>query len=103
MNSHEIYPKRYLKMPSALEELTSTSAILAAAHYRNKNQHRLAKWWKQFCVFRRNLSRLIREMEELNSCGEVKRVDDIKLEASRVVVEKRVDFMMQWVVPKCYV
>lgn len=88
-------------MSTALEELTSISLILAATNHRHKNQHRLAKWWKAFSVFRRNLSKLVSELEIL-SANEERFGENKKTVASREVVEGRAEFMIVWLVPKCY-
>ncbi|CZT06090.1 uncharacterized protein RCO7_05134 [Rhynchosporium graminicola] len=48
-----------------LQELTSISQLLHLTHHRNKNQHRLAKWWKAFSVLRRQVGRLVAEVETL--------------------------------------
>jgi len=88
-------------MPTPLEELSSISQILSAAAHRNKNQHRLAKWWKPFSVLRRNLYKLISELETL-SANEERLGETKKTTASREVVERRAEFMVEWVVPKCY-
>jgi len=88
-------------MPPTLEELSSISAILSAAHHRSKSQHRLSKWWKAFCVLRRNVTKLVSEMKKWE--GEVKLVGETKWTiASHEVVERRAEFMLEWVVPKCF-
>jgi hypothetical protein len=91
-----------LRMSSTVKDLSSISIILSAAHHRNKNQHRIAKWWKSFCILRRNLDKLITELQKWE--GEEKLVGETKWTiASREVVEKRVNFMIEWVMPKSYV
>ncbi|XMA12413.1 hypothetical protein WAI453_005204 [Rhynchosporium graminicola] len=105
-----------------LQELTSISQLLHLTHHRNKNQHRLAKWWKAFSVLRRQVGRLVAEVETLEravkfssgaSLGEKSRKKGRgkqleKEEGSKYVtgareaVEERVGFMKEWVVPKCY-
>jgi hypothetical protein len=36
--------------------------LLEAFNHRNKNQHRLTAWWRQFDIFRRGVGRLNREI-----------------------------------------
>jgi ribonuclease MRP protein subunit RMP1 len=88
-------------MPTALEEFTSITLVLSATNHRNKNQHRLAKWWKAFSVLRRNTLKLVSELEIL-SANEERLGENKKTIASREVVEKRAGFLVEWVVPKCY-
>ncbi|KAE8450119.1 hypothetical protein EG329_006900 [Mollisiaceae sp. DMI_Dod_QoI] len=52
---------------SVKEELSSITQILHLTHHRNKNQHRLTKWWKQFSILRRNISKLLLEVENLET------------------------------------
>ncbi|KAH7321473.1 hypothetical protein BKA65DRAFT_81466 [Rhexocercosporidium sp. MPI-PUGE-AT-0058] len=53
---------------SPLTELTSTAHLLHLTHHRNKNQHRLAKWWKSFSILRRQAGKLVEEVEALERC-----------------------------------
>ncbi|KAF8462060.1 hypothetical protein BDZ91DRAFT_735810 [Kalaharituber pfeilii] len=39
--------------------------LLHLLFHRNKNQHRVSKWWRQMCLFRSTLKKLVRELEEL--------------------------------------
>ncbi|KAL2067877.1 hypothetical protein VTL71DRAFT_15975 [Oculimacula yallundae] len=110
-----------------LQALQSISQLLHLTHHRNKNQHRLAKWYKAFSVLRRQVGKLVNEVETLervvkfSSTGgedgkagrkgrkeEGEREDGKGREESKYVlaarekVEERVEFMEEWVVPKCY-
>ncbi|KAH6715227.1 hypothetical protein BKA61DRAFT_655519 [Leptodontidium sp. MPI-SDFR-AT-0119] len=51
-----------------LTELTSITHLLHLTHHRNKNQHRLAKWWKAFSILRRQVGKLVAEVEVLERC-----------------------------------
>jgi ribonuclease MRP protein subunit RMP1 len=89
-------------MPTAVEELSSISQVLSATNHRNKNQHRLAKWWKAFSVLRRNIIKLVLELETLSANDERLGKTKKKTIESREAVERRTEFMVLWVVPKCY-
>lgn len=45
--------------PQSVSDLHQTSNLLHLIHYRNKNQHRRAKWWKDFSTFRREVRRVL--------------------------------------------
>lgn len=56
--------------PKTLDTLTKTAASLAPAlhllerfHHRNRNQHRLAKWWAQADMLRRGVRKMLGEVE----------------------------------------
>jgi len=90
-------------MKTPLEELTSISLILLSTAHRNKNQHRLLKWWKQLSILRRNVDKLIRDIEKLERDEKFAAGGKSKwVVASREAVEARVEFVLRWVVPKCY-
>ncbi|KAJ4292188.1 hypothetical protein N0V88_005817 [Collariella sp. IMI 366227] len=38
--------------------------LLARFHHRNKNQHRLSKWWAQADMLRRHLRKMVEELED---------------------------------------
>lgn len=66
-NSAEAIPQQ------SVLEVQEISNLLHLIHYRNKNQHRRAKWWKGFSMFRREVRRVLElstpEGEELERKG----------------------------------
>ncbi|KAG0648282.1 RNA-processing rmp1 [Hyphodiscus hymeniophilus] len=89
-------------MPSVPEELHSINQILHLTHHRNKNQHRLAKWWKSFSMLRRNLSKLFKELET-NLQYTALSPKNKKTVESREIVERRVRFLEDVLMERCYV
>lgn len=53
--------------PAAVEELRALHTMLHLLFHRNKNQHRRSAWWRFFAGFRRELGRLLRELDELGA------------------------------------
>lgn len=47
-----------------LDLLGPAQEILDLFNHRNKNQHRLSKWWKQFDMLRRGIRKLIAVLED---------------------------------------
>jgi len=45
-------------LETALSKLTSSLELLRAFAHRNRNQHRVSKWWASFDVLRRNTAKL---------------------------------------------
>jgi ribonuclease MRP protein subunit RMP1 len=88
-------------MAFPIEELTSIHQILHLTHHRNKNQHRLAKWYKSFSQLRRHASKLLTELETLETFIALS-AKSKKTEEARDAVEKRVEFLERWLVPRCY-
>lgn len=82
---------------STLLSLLTISTHLHAFHHRNRNQHRLAKWYKGFSTLRRQVDKLIKEVEKLE---EAERFDDKGagvgeskyVKKARENVEKRIEF-----------
>ncbi|OBT89839.1 hypothetical protein VE02_00866 [Pseudogymnoascus sp. 03VT05] len=66
--------------------------LLHLTAYRNKNQHRIAKWWASFSILRRQLGKLITALEN----------PDAAFRAKKIEIEKRVVFLREEVVPRCY-
>ncbi|KFY18481.1 hypothetical protein V493_08586 [Pseudogymnoascus sp. VKM F-4281 (FW-2241)] len=66
--------------------------LLHLTAHRNKNQHRIAKWWASFSILRRQLGKLITALENL----------DAVFRAKKIEIEKRVIFLKDEVVPRCY-
>jgi len=98
-------------MPNPREELTSIHQILHLTHHRNKNQHRLSKWYKSFSQLRRHVSKLILELDSLDTAlkfssssttanGNGKRgkggEENKYVRAAREKVENRVRYMRVW-------
>jgi len=84
------------------EELYSIQEILHLAHHRNKNQHRLAKWWKFLSQLRRHIAKLITELgnefpAKTQSLGKERKSDE-----SRETVLQRVVFLDEHLIPRCY-
>jgi ribonuclease MRP protein subunit RMP1 len=88
-------------MPSPHEELQSISQILHLTHHRNKNQHRLAKWWRAFSMLRRNISKLSTELDT-NIQYTALSAKSKKTIESREIVERRVEFLEDHLVPRAY-
>jgi len=89
-------------MASPSSELTSVLTILDATNHRNKNQHRLSKWWKAFSILHRQTSKLLSELQALSSNEEKFGEGRKKTLESREVMESRVGFLVVRVVPRCY-
>jgi ribonuclease MRP protein subunit RMP1 len=107
-------------MPIPKEELTSVHQILHLTHHRNKNQHRLSKWYKSFSQLRRQVAKLITELEalevaEIYSTGsgkgkgkgkkngaEAGNGENKYVKAAREKVELRVKFLGEWLVGGCF-
>lgn len=85
-----------------LPELESILSMLSAFAHRNKNQHRLSKWWKSFSQLRRQISSLISELRA--SQGEEKKYGarNKKAVAARQVVEGRTRFIAMVLMPRVY-
>ena len=95
-------------MPSPKETLISVQQLLHLTHHRNKNQHRLSKWYKSFSILRHQIVKLIAELETLetaelySSKGKKGEVESKYVTAAREKVEKRVKFLRAWVLEDCY-
>jgi len=111
---------------SPSQELTSITHLLHLFHHRNKNQHRLSKWWKSFSQLRRQTGKLLTEFEALETCvkfssasassssSKVKKRMEKEgkggsgegeskfVRAARETVEQRAEFLERWVVPKWF-
>ncbi|RFU25992.1 hypothetical protein B7463_g10355, partial [Scytalidium lignicola] len=95
----------------ALTTLPAVHDLLNLANHRNKNQHRLSKWWKEFSQLRRHVSKLISELSdpELRFVHEStapkkkpKKEKQDRGKESRDKVELRVEFLEDVLIPKCY-
>ncbi|OBT73821.1 hypothetical protein VF21_06718 [Pseudogymnoascus sp. 05NY08] len=77
---------------STPESLLPIQHLLHLTAHRNKNQHRIAKWWASFSILRRQLGKLITALENPDAAFRAKKID----------IEKRVVFLREEVVPRCY-
>jgi ribonuclease MRP protein subunit RMP1 len=73
----------YLNDASGLE---AVSGVMQLVYYRNKNQHRLAKWWKWLSMLRRCVQKLLAALQAHDR--------------DRAVC--RVDYIQQILLPRCY-
>jgi ribonuclease MRP protein subunit RMP1 len=89
--------------PTPNAELTSISHTLHLFHHRNHNQHRLAKWYKSFSQLRRYISKLILELETLDTAIIYSGEESKYVKAAREKVEDRVEFMRTWLEERWYV
>lgn len=96
---------------TALGKLQPLVSIFAGFNHRNKNQHRHAVWWAAFNSLRRNVGRLIGELEvaaaqssksgrkrKLDGKGKGKGRDD----GEGGAVEKRARWVRDYAVPEAY-
>ncbi|KAH8821500.1 hypothetical protein F5884DRAFT_850727 [Xylogone sp. PMI_703] len=101
----------------ALTSLPPVHDLLNLANHRNKNQHRLSKWWKEFSQLRRHIGKLIAELSDPDlrfvhessstppASSSKKKLKQEKIDRgneSRDRVERRVAFLEDILVPKCY-
>ncbi|SPQ26053.1 78fcb27a-5d60-44fc-b333-5564f66bbda6 [Thermothielavioides terrestris] len=49
---------------AAIASLAPALELLERFHHRNKNQHRLSKWWAQADMLRRHVRKMLRELED---------------------------------------
>jgi ribonuclease MRP protein subunit RMP1 len=111
-------------MPTPTEELTAISHLLHLSFHRNKNQHRLTKWWSSLSQLRRQVQKLIFELSTLKTAEKfdvtggkgvknnpkrsAKGVEGMRngeskyVKAAREKVELRAEFMERWLFPGCY-
>ncbi|KAM0820808.1 hypothetical protein AB5N19_06628 [Seiridium cardinale] len=97
--------------PAALAKLQPLVAILAGFNHRNKNQHRHARWWAAFNSLRRNVIRLISELEvaaqkaqKSSGSGKKRRREgkDADGEGKGDGVAERARWMRDYAVPEAY-
>ncbi|KAE9374371.1 hypothetical protein N431DRAFT_503242 [Stipitochalara longipes BDJ] len=98
-------------MPTPKESLIATHQLLHLTHHRNKNQHRLSKWYKSFSILRRQIAKLITELRTLETAelystapgkGVVGEGENRYVMAARGKVESRVRFLRMWVFGDCF-
>ncbi|KAK4242430.1 ribonuclease MRP protein subunit rmp1 [Achaetomium macrosporum] len=61
---------------TAIASLSPALELLERFHHRNKNQHRLSKWWAQADMLRRHVRKMLDELEA--GLGEAERVAKIR-------------------------
>ncbi|TQS38965.1 hypothetical protein Golomagni_00518 [Golovinomyces magnicellulatus] len=87
----------------ARTKLQSTYNLLHLTHHRNKNQHRLSKWYKSFGQLRRQMSKLMFELEKFKGAQSISSGNENKyVSLARRNFELRIDFMRTRLIPKCY-
>ncbi|TGO40008.1 hypothetical protein BHYA_0044g00500 [Botrytis hyacinthi] len=85
--------------------LLSLTHLLHLTHHRNKNQHRLSKWYISFGILRRQVSRLLSIIPEHvmeSSRGKVKGKARERKEREERELQSLVKFIQEDVVPGCY-
>jgi ribonuclease MRP protein subunit RMP1 len=86
--------------------LHSLYQILHLTHHRNKNQHRLAKWYISFGILRRQVSRLLALVPEYTlesqSRGKAKGKTRERERKREEDIQVAVKFMLARVVSECY-
>lgn len=72
-------------LQTALTSLTTATHILDGFAHRNKNQHRGTKWWASFATLRRNLHKLLPDLEGALQRAELVKARKTQPELQRVV------------------
>ncbi|TAQ83712.1 hypothetical protein B7494_g7963 [Chlorociboria aeruginascens] len=93
-----------------LSELKSLSQILQLFHHRNKNQHRVARWWHPFSELRRCVAKLVVELgqslegaeREGGKKGMGKEGEEEEEEVVVVVMMQRVKFLEDFLIERCF-
>jgi len=107
--------------PSPLQQslhlLTPALGILDLFAHRNKNQHRLSKWWAQFDMLRRGARKLAADLQACvdsrarlaastsDSKGKKKKkvsVQQAKDDALSVKMETRAGYMSEQILPRAF-
>ncbi|KAF8859625.1 hypothetical protein BDZ45DRAFT_673166 [Acephala macrosclerotiorum] len=90
------------QIKSSLHEINQ---LLHLIHHRNKNQHRLLKWYKPFSILRRNIAKLHSEVEILETAEKFSSKGgkgEKYVKEAREVVEDRVEFLGERVLGSAY-
>jgi len=82
-------------------ELQSLTTILTLFHHRNKNQHRLAKWYKSLAILHRQIPKLLSGLISYEEAKALNKKSRYTVEA-RGRLGERVEFLGRWVVGRCY-
>ncbi|RAL60881.1 hypothetical protein DID88_010206 [Monilinia fructigena] len=87
-------------------QLVALTQLLHLTHHRNKNQHRLSKWYISFGILRRQVARLLSVVPEYviesQSRGKVKGKARERKEKEERELQGLVKFVGEEVVPGCY-
>jgi ribonuclease MRP protein subunit RMP1 len=93
----------------SLDLLSPALGILDLFAHRNKNQHRLSKWWAQFDMLRRGARKLLADMQaclesqaKLASSKKKKKSQQERDDALRRRMETRARYMEEHVLPRAY-
>ena len=81
------------KTTAALASLPPALDLLSRFHHRNKNQHRLSKWWAQADMLRRQLRKIIDELEAFEAVGSSRKGGGKKAAAAEEVVRRRAGYL----------
>lgn len=91
-------PKTKKRPPVLLPPHATPTTLLPIAQllhliiFRNKNQHRITKWWGSLTLLHRNLKRLIEALES----------PEAGFRKNREATLKLVTFLKEQIVPRCY-
>ena len=83
--------------PTQLKQLRDDLDLIHLLFHRNKNQHRLLKWWQWIATLRRNLSKLLFEHDLITAAKTTPNRN-----AAVANYEARLAFMRRVVVPSAY-
>ncbi|KZF21264.1 hypothetical protein L228DRAFT_284319 [Xylona heveae TC161] len=83
---------------SQISDLQTISKLFHLIFHRNKNQHRLTKWWRWFAMLRRSTDRLLLELEHVKSTPSF--AEEAEALAQRAGA--RVEYISEVLVPRCH-
>ncbi|KAH6684164.1 hypothetical protein B0J14DRAFT_572277 [Halenospora varia] len=86
---------------SPITTLTTLQQTLHLLHHRNKNQHRLAKWYKSLSQFRRQIPKLTAEIEAYEAAHAIKKESAYVMKA-RDALRARIEFLRERCVGRWY-
>ena len=91
-------------MSTPAEDLSSLyTHIITPCYHRNKNQHRVAKWWKPFSMLRQHTKKLIFELEDLERDEKFADGKENRFVVkSRERVEEHAEWLGKWIEERCY-
>ncbi|POS87088.1 hypothetical protein EPUL_000488 [Erysiphe pulchra] len=102
------------------EDSDTVQEAVETTHHRNKNQHRVARWYKSFGQLRRQNAKLMLELHAfttalkmmggltttISSSGLTITPDLVKsnkyLAAAQLKIEQRIEFLQRFLLPKCH-
>ncbi|KAL2256067.1 hypothetical protein VTK26DRAFT_2240 [Humicola hyalothermophila] len=87
----DLHPTHILdNLNNAIASLSPALEILEGFHHRNKNQHRLSKWWAQADMLRRHVRKMLRELEDgIVEAERLERVRQRGLKAGKVKAKSK--------------